>query len=243
MTFTRLCREIFLLAQSVVEDNGPGRGRAWENRVAAYLARSGAPAAALPGAYAVFGHVSLSGLAHQVDGNIGCHDALVIAEWKAHEAAVPKNELLRFKAASDDYYLGLIDLPKRPIMRFFGGMGTSSLGIRTYAGLHGIVVVDPAIWPAPVLAADDVPWPDPERLGPAVRDRRTLRTLFRPMQEVLVPLQPGGFRVPPPMSRGALDAALQLQQYWSDRLWEAFDMVPGKLEAMVARVAGGEAVA
>ncbi len=60
-----------------------------------------------PGGCSFLGRASLSGLAHQVDAVIGCRDVIVIGEWKAYRGTIPKNELLRFKAVSDDYYLSL----------------------------------------------------------------------------------------------------------------------------------------
>jgi hypothetical protein len=244
MNFTRLCREVFLLAQSPVRGDGPARGRAWELRVTNYLTRRGAPSAGLSGGYQVFGHVPLSGLSHQVDETIGCQDALVLAEWKAHRSDVPKNELLRFKAVTDDYYLGLErHVPRRPILRVFGGAARVTRAVTLYCALHGIVLIEPGRWPAPVLAASDLPWPDALGQGPTLRDRKLLESLYHPMQTALMPLQDGGYRIPPPPCRSVLEAALQAQTYWSDRLWEAMDSTPGKIEAMVARVTEGEAAA
>ena len=47
----------------------------------------------------------LSTLKHQIDGTLDCADAIVIADWKAFKDKLPKNELLRFKTATDDYFM------------------------------------------------------------------------------------------------------------------------------------------
>src|SRR5690349_17193594 len=82
-SFARLCRDLFVLAHAGVRGRGAERGARWERRIADYVAASGLPVDVLPGGYTVFGHVALSGFAHQIDTSLGCSDALVICEWKA----------------------------------------------------------------------------------------------------------------------------------------------------------------
>ena len=82
----------------------------------------------LPGGFTVFGHMSLSGLSHQIDGTLDCADALVIGEWKSHANGIPKNEILRFKAATDDFYMAMANAtPNRPIMRVLVGKDMSRI--------------------------------------------------------------------------------------------------------------------
>lgn len=236
MKLITLCRDLFFLAQHELGDDGAARGFRWEQRIADHLARRGAPVEALPGGYRLFGHASLSGLAHQIDGAIGCHDATVVGEWKAHRDGVPKNELLRFKAATDDYFTALAWRgSRRPILRMFGGAGRVSLELRAYAAVHGIAVIDRDRWPASVLAAATT-WQWPSGPIPSQADRRHLAWLVRPVQTVLVPQQDGSFRIPRPPSQAAVNAALALQDEWSDRLWEAFDDNPGQLERLLGRI-------
>lgn len=237
--FVDLCRDLFFLSQGGVDGHGPARGHQWEQRVAEYLAHHGVPVEALPGGFTVLGHASLSGLPHQIDGTIGCTDALVIGEWKAHRGPIPKNELLRFKAATDDYFMALGSAgPRRPVMRVFGGTGGASGELRAYGVLHGITLIEPTRWPAPVLASDDLLWQDQHSVGPSPSDRKSLAQAFRPLQDVLIPQAGGGFLVPRPLSRAQISATLLLHQLWSDRLWEAIDACPGRFEEMVARVLG-----
>ena len=114
ITLSDLCRDIFFLAQIDIDGSGPVRGRLWEQRVADHLARHSVPSEPLPGGYSIFGHVSLSTLKHQIDGTLECTDAIVIGEWKAFRDKLPKNELLRFKAATDDYFMATWERGSQP---------------------------------------------------------------------------------------------------------------------------------
>jgi hypothetical protein len=241
MTFGRLCRDLFLLANTRLGENSvPPRGFRWEQRIAEYLGRAGTWAEALPGGYSVLGHISMSGLAHQVDAVLECPDAFVIGEWKANAGVMAKNEMVRFKAVTDDYFMSLGHAGrKRPIMRVYCGTGTASDSLRAYAALHGIVLIEPLRWPAPVLAADSsMIWRNDSLLGPSTNDQRRLAWLSRSLQSTLVPQPGGGFLVPPPLSASAINAVLRLQDYWSDRLWEAVELWPGwhgLLESVMGR--------
>ncbi len=238
-TFVDLCRDLFLLSQGEIYGHGPARGHQWEQRVAEYLANKGMPVEALPGGFTILGHASLSGLQHQIDGTISCTDALVIGEWKAHQGPIPKNELLRFKAATDDYFMAMgAHRPGRPIMRVFGGTGGASDELRTYGVLYGITLIEPTRWPAPILASDDLLWQGQHVAGPNPADRKSLAQAFRPLQNVLVPQVGGSFLIPRPLNPTQISATLFVHDLWSDRLWEAIDSWPGCFEEMVGRVLG-----
>lgn len=237
LAFASLCRDLFVLAQQPVTRAGPARGAAWEVRVADHLALRGVPIEAVPGGCRIFGHASMSGLSHQIDGSFACRDALVIGEWKAYRTAIPKNELLRFKAATDDYYAAMTrDLPKRPIMRVFGGIGTASRELRCYAALHGIAVLDPQHWPAAALASRHLRWPEQLQSEPTAEDRRTLGWLIRPMQSVLRPQTDGSLVIPPAAHPAQVNAALDLHDHWSSRLWDVLDDRDGWLGELSKRV-------
>ncbi len=236
LTFAALCRDLFLLAQDPLPETGAIRGTAWENRVADHLALHGLPVEAMPAGCKIFGHASMSGLTHQIDGTIACPDALIIGEWKAHRVAIPKNEILRFKAATDDYYTAMAgDVPVRPVMRVFGGAGRASRELRGYAAIHGITVIDPEHWPAPLLATDRLRWPRWQLPVPPPEDRRTLAWLSRPLQQVLQPLSGGAFVIPPAQRASGIAAALDLHDHWSGRLWDAADAEDGWFDGLRAR--------
>jgi hypothetical protein len=151
--FTTLCQDLFALAHAPDDVRGPERGWRWEHRIADYLGKKGFPVEPMPGGVRVFGIVPASGLRHQTDAAIDCVDAHVIGEWKAYSRPVPKNEVLRFKAATDDLYDSLVELrPRLPVIRLFGVCGDASDELRWYAARHGICLVERSRWPTPVLA-------------------------------------------------------------------------------------------
>jgi hypothetical protein len=192
-----------------------------------------------PGGLTLLGHTSLSGLRHQIDSVFASDEAIVVAEWKAHHGAIPKNELLRFKAASDDYLMALAgSMPRRPVIRVFGGPGFASERIRRYAALHGIVIIDARRWPAPVLASTDVEWPAMGGLGLGDTARRILGWGSRPWQSVMRPVRGGAFFVDATAPIIRVDRFLRLESYWSDRLWLAAQRDPDWLQRALGHVRG-----
>ena len=237
ITLASLCRDIFLLAHTDICSHGPRRGWEWEQRITEYLASRNVPAEAQPGGYTVFGHVSLSTLKHQIDGTIGCSDAIVIAEWKAFRDKIPKNELLRFKAASDDYFMALgSNMPSRPVVRIFGGTGYASDEVRAYAYLHGIALIEKERWPTPILVSNSVIRHCSDFTGPKAADRKHLAWTFRPVQKVLVTQEDGSFVFPRPPAAAMIESLSSMHEYWSDALWEEIDSKPGDFELMVEHV-------
>ena len=225
-TFTGLCLDLFVLAQQETGSAvGAAPGRVWEDAVAERLAGRGIPVESVPGGYRVLGFMSLSGLPHQVDSTLSCTDAIILAEWKAYRGTFPKNELLRFKAATDDYYMafGAADLSK-PVFRVFGGIGEASYELRSYAALHGIALLERDRWPLPILASTERIWPGSPVGAPSGNEQKALAWGVRPLQRVLRPHPSGGFLLPRPQSVARVDAFLRLHEHWSDRLWEDIDL-------------------
>jgi hypothetical protein len=220
--FAALCAELYLLTLEDLEGSGPARGWRWEQLIAERLIDKGYPARAIPGGGSIFGVLPASGLRHQIDAEITCTDALVIGEWKAHRGPVPKNDVLRFKAISDDIFDGMAGRPPRlPILRLFGVAGDASPELRWYAARHGIILVERTRWPAPVVADPWLQWPadaEPTR----VELERT-RWLSRSLQEAYPQADGGGYIVPPLPSSSALDAVLRTHDRLSQRLWAAID--------------------
>lgn len=232
-TLARLSRDLFLLAHAGA--SAGESGLAWERRLAAYFAERGVRTDPLPGGTTVLGHTALSGIGHQVDSVVAAADGYVIAEWKAHRGSIPKNELLRFRAVSDDYVQGLgRDAPRKPLVRMFGGPGAYRTEVRRYAALHGILLIDTDRWPIPVLVADSAIWRQVGLAQPSALERRSLASLVQPVQDVLQLQRDGSYRIPRPPSRLQLDSLLDLHEHWSDRLWEAIDDTPGTFESLTA---------
>ena len=233
--FTGLCLDLFVLAQQQPHDVvGTERGRVWEDAVAERLAQRGIPVESVPGGYRVLGFMSLSGLAHQVDSTLACSDAIVLAEWKAYRGALPKNELLRFKAATDDYFMafGAAGV-SRPVFRVFGGIGEASRELRRYAALHGIALIEHDRWPLPILVSSECIWPGNRAGGPSVQERKALAWAVRPMQRVICPHPSGGFLLPRPPSLARVDSVLGLHECWSDKLWDDIDFELGDPERVL----------
>src|SRR4051812_24897808 len=101
-----MCGLLHTIAQEIDPTRGPERGWRWERRVERELLSHGFAIRSLSAGARVLGTFSASGLRHQIDAEIRCERAFVLGEWKAYTGLVPKNEILRFKAVTDDYYDG-----------------------------------------------------------------------------------------------------------------------------------------
>ena len=225
-----------LAQQGIDHETGTARGRVWEGAVAARLAERGIPVESVPGGYRVLGFLSLSGLMHQVDTTLACTDAIVLAEWKAYDGTFPKNDLLRFKAATDDYYMafGKAGL-SRPVLRPFGGLGGASYGLRRYAAVHEIALIERDRWPVPILACTELVWPGDPVTGPSVYEQRALAWGVRPLQRVMCPQPSGGFLLLRPVSAARIDSFLRLHKHWSDQFWDVVDLDLGGPEEMLSQ--------
>jgi hypothetical protein len=112
-SLTALLRDIFCIANAHLAAGEAGDGRAFERRVERHLVATGVrPVGVFSGVQSLGSH-SLSGLYHQIDATGRTREAVVIGEWKAYRSGIPKNDLLRFKAATDDYWLRQYPLSRR----------------------------------------------------------------------------------------------------------------------------------
>jgi hypothetical protein len=212
-----LLGELHGLAQLVDEEPGPRRGLRFERRIADGLAACGFPVRVIPGGVEILGVLAASGLAHQIDAEIPCSDAQVIGEWKAYRAPVPKNEVMLFKAKTDDIYDTLCAVaPHRPVVRIFGMAGDASPALRVYAARHGIGLVERTRWPSAVLADPLMRWPRDSE--PSHDDLRRLRYLCRPLQRVHRVVPGVGTVLAPPLSHVTAEALLATHDRWSRRL-------------------------
>ena len=237
-----LCLDFFLLSHAHLAAGLAGQGAAFERRVRAHLNALGLPNG---GGFRVFGRRSMSGIYHQLDEQTACGDALVIGEWKAYQGHIPKNDLLRFKAVTDDYWLASAARLSTPVVRVFGGTGTVTEAMRVYAAQWGIVLVTPATWPAPALCDRDLLWASGDLDGPSPIDRRSLASLVRPLHAVLTPQPDGAWRIPPVPPAPEVMARLRVWDHWSERAWRWWD-VPrqGRFDALLEdRLRGVQRVA
>lgn len=215
--FSTMCATIHRVAQESDPMTGPERGWRWERRIARALLLQGFYIRSLPAGALVHGAHAASGLRHQIDAEIQCEHAFIIGEWKAFSGLIPKNEVLLFKAISDDIYEDFSPRQRRvPVFRVFGANGDGCIELRRYAARHGMALVEKSRWPAPVLADPELHWPRGE--SPSDADRKRLAWLCRPMQ-LAADVGSDGFRtLRPPMNGAAIDSLLSLQERWSARL-------------------------
>lgn len=212
-----MCGRLHIAAQEVDKTTGPERGWNWERRIERELLLAGFAARSLSAGARLLGTFAASGLRHQVDAEIRCERAFVIGEWKSFSEPIPKNEILRFKAVSDDYFEAMSDHQRRAaVLRVFGASGDASLELRRYAARFGIALIERSRWPAAVLSDPLLEWPAGN--GPANSDRRRLAWLCRPMQQVMRAQEDGTMVLEAPPSAAAIDAVLSLQERWSARL-------------------------
>lgn len=219
-TLASLCLDLFLLGHAHLAAGQAGDGAAFERRVRAHLDAIGLPDAR---GFRVFGRRSLSGIYHQLDEQTACLDALVVGEWKAYRGQIPKNDLLRFKAATDDYWLGGAGRFPVPVVRIFGGTGVVTDSMRVYAAHWGIVLVTPDRWPIPSLCDPDLVWSPGDLDGPCPVDRRTMMNLVRPLSDVLAPQADGSWRIPRLANSPDIAARLGVWEHCSERAWEWWD--------------------
>jgi hypothetical protein len=230
-SLAQLCEDLFLLGHAHLAAGVMGDGAGFERRVRGHLDALGLPNAR---GFRVLGRRTISGLYHQIDEQTHCADALVIGEWKAYSGVIPKNELLRFKAATDDYWLAGAASSPIPVVRVFGGTGHVTDAMRTYAAQSGIILITPSRWPVPTLCDPDLLWSPGELDAPAAADCRTLASLVRPMGAVLAPQPDGSWRVPPMARAADVAARLRLWDAWSDTAWTWWDDASSaRFEALV----------
>lgn len=220
MTLAALCLDFFLLSHAHLAAGLAGQGAAFERRIRGHLDALGLPNT---GGFRVFGRRSMSGIYHQIDEQTSCANALVIGEWKAYQGQIPKNDLLRFKAATDDYWLASASRLSTPVIRVFGGTGTVTEAMRVYAAQWGIALVTPRTWPVPALCDQDVVWSPDGVAGPGASDARTLASLVRSLDRVLAPQNDGSWRIPPVASEAEVRARLRVWDHWSERAWGWWD--------------------
>ncbi len=227
-----LALDLFLLGHEYRSRGLAGDGFGFERLVRSHLDGRGMPNSS---GFRVFGQHSLSGLYHQIDEQTRCEQVHVVGEWKAYRGRIPKNDLLRFKAVTDDYWMSPEAQHRVPVVRIFGGTGTVTDAMRVYAAQWGIVLVTPDRWPIPVLCHDRLVWSVGDSDTPSVTSRRALASLVQPMNRILVPGPRGGWTIPALTSAGNLKSRLALWSSLSEAAWESWnDRRPASFEWLLA---------
>jgi hypothetical protein len=230
ISFTSFVRDLFCLANIQLAAGEAGDGHAFEARIARHLAAVGIRPVEVFSGVKSMGSQSLSGLYHQIDASGAIHEAIVIGEWKTYRGSIPKNELLRFKAATDDYWLRQYPYAAAPVMRVFGGTGHVSTELRRYAAHWGICLITADRWPVPILASESTMW---HHQGPDRLARRYLAWLSRPLNTVCAPHPDGSWSIPRLPAEPAIDHFLRLHDHWSGELWRTMNRRPGGIDAWI----------
>jgi hypothetical protein len=230
ISYTAFLRDLFCLANAHLAAGQAGDGRAFERRIERHLAAVGVRPVEVFSGVRSLGSQSLSGLYHQIDATGSTREAVVIGEWKAYRGAIPKHDLMRFKAATDDYWLRQHHYAAAPVMRVFGGTGHVSAALRRYAAHWGICLITTDRWPSPLLAAQSTAWSNG---GPDHVARRYLAWLSRPLGSVCIPQADGSWSIPKPPDDATIDHFLSLHDRWSTELWRRFDGEPGSFNRWV----------
>lgn len=211
----------------------PGDGRRLERDVRELMVTRGLRSEQVPGGYSLLGIGSASGLWHQLDLEAHLDDAVLVGELKAHTGRLPKNELLRFVAATDDLYVGSSRRAARtPIWRAIAGTFTSTPAERSFAAIHGVLVVEPSTIPSLLLAAPALALPD--ELDPlADPERVAVAGLARPMQTLFSSSPRGASRT------HIRDAAtyrfgIRSQAEWSTRVFASRGPEPDEKDGAAA---------
>lgn len=231
MNLAVLSRDLFLLGHAHLEAEESGDGFAFERRVRDYLQINGMRH---EGGFHMFGRHTVSGLHHQLDEQTSCTDALVVGEWKAYKGLIPKNDLLRFKAATDDYWMSTRPSERAPVFRIFGGTGQVTPAMRIYAAQAGIMLITPDRWPVLTLCDPLLLWLPAGLEPPSAADCRSMLSLVRPLQAVLKPQPDSSWRVPPATPANDLAPRLAVWEHYSERAWSWWDdESPARFEALV----------
>ena len=231
-TLSQLTLDFFLLGHAHLAAGQAGDGLAFERRVRAHLQMLSKPHGL---DFRVLGRHSLSGLYHQLDEQTSCDQALVVGEWKAYTGEIPKNEVLRFKAATDDYWLTGHADDVLPLVRVFGGTGSASAKLQSYCALWGIALITPELWPVPALCDPHLLWEAGDLPSPRGADLRALTGLVRPMGSLLKPQSDGSWLLPKLPSPPQIAGSCHVWRQWSDQAWEWWnDARPARFESLLA---------
>lgn len=215
-----LVANAYVLALARNRATGPQAGRVFEQAFYSMCASAGMPPWERSGSRSLFRFKSSSGYAHEIDCSIVQQMCLTAWELKNLSGTVPKSDLLIFNSKILDYYQSF-DTHYRsiPLYRLLLVAGEVDPGCRQYGVANGIMIIDPALMPIPLLYAALSRGMSTLTLDQAIGFGRVLRWACRPVQSVLAELSN-------PLSCGAGSAsakarnAVELQAQLSPMVWE-----------------------
>ena len=193
----------------------PGDGRRLEQAVRDMLVSRRLRSDHVPGGYSLLGIGSASGWCHQMDVEAHLDDAVLVVELKAYRGTLPKHDLLQFVAATDDLFAGQYSYPGRlPVLRAIAGTFATHEAERIYAAMHGVLLVEPTIVPAVILALPSLSLPS-ELTGLSDAERQAVQSMTRPIRDQL---RSQSRVAGPGLQRVAFRFGVQAQAQWSARL-------------------------
>lgn len=141
--------DVWLLARQF---RGRYDGRQWERAVASLLRRPETWHRQGPGTIGLFGHVSATGIAHEIDGAAGSSRGSLIVECKATADGISKGDAALFHFKIMDFYQRRSYLDsKEEWWPFMCATTPTPQSARVAALSLGLIVCDPGRLPLPVL--------------------------------------------------------------------------------------------
>jgi hypothetical protein len=213
-------------------------GRVWERSVEVLLHRPGLSRRQSAGLTTLFGTVSHSGCAHELDAAASGWRGSFLIECKARGRGPDKSDVATFDLKTFDYYSGQLESAARDRWwRIMVSAAPVTDSVRALCFRMGIVLCDPSRFPLPVLvrvaghpAADD--------FLATVKLRELLRlaeTNCDPMQERWRIVGNEIHFRPQRWGRQEINDLLWLQDELSDDLFDVYDTwAPGRLERRVS---------
>jgi hypothetical protein len=234
--------DAFLAARYCVGDGLP-EGRAWERAAGTLLHRPGLTRRQHAGLTTLFGTLSLSGCAHEIDAAASGWRGCVLCECKALSGGVAKSDVATFHVKTFDYYCGQLDTAARDHWwRLLISASPACDAVRVLCFRMGIILCDPQRFPLPVLLRAAA-HPAGDEALPAVKLRELLRlgeTSCQPMQEQWRIVDHEVRFRPLRWSRQDMTDLLWLQDDLSDDLFDAYDRyAPGRLERRIEELMAG----
>ena len=149
---TSVTFDAWLLATYGPSLNSLPDGRAWERIVSDALRHFGIRRRQHAGFTHLFGQGSASGCHHELDGAADGWAGRVLVEAKARADGLSKDDVALFHVKTFDYYVGALPgAASHSWWRILISAGPVRADVRRLCATHAIIVVEPGIFPLPVL--------------------------------------------------------------------------------------------
>jgi hypothetical protein len=145
--------DVWLIARFAPRLGGVAlEGRPWERVVAGLLHRPGFTRRQGPGTHTLFGALSASGVAHEIDAAANGWRGSVITECKATGGGITKADVAVFHfKVMDFYHRKIASTSKEKWWQIMCGTASATPAARVAAISLGVLICDPARLPLPTL--------------------------------------------------------------------------------------------